>query len=127
MMLHGPGGEPRRIPLEGCVLHIAADSELPPILEMNSVLQIATDVRDELSAYDTSQQASLIHQAMRKFWEQTNGAGHNKDLEDLRRHLARILSLQRKCVGSIGASQLGRAFASQEMTCRVIEWTYATF
>ena len=95
-MLHGPGGEPRRIPLEGCVLHIAADSELPPILEMNSVLQIATDVRDELSAYDTSQQASRIHQAMTKFWEQTNGAGHNKDLEDLRRHLARILFFQRK-------------------------------
>ena len=120
LVFYGPTGELRRIFLPKCVLHIEADTEVSPLLEMNSGLQITNIVRDELDAYHPSQQAKAIHKKMREFWEQTNGTGLDKDLEDLRWHLGRILFLQRKRVGSIDASQLGLAFASQEMTCRAI-------
>ena len=120
LVFYGSAGELRRIFLPKCVLHIEADTEVSPLLEMNSGLQITNIVRDELDAYHTSWQAIVIHKKMREFWEQTNGTGLDKDLEDLRWHLGRILFLQRKRVGSTDASQLGLAFASQEMTCRGI-------
>ena len=78
-------------------------------------------MRDELDAYHPSQQAKVIHKKMREFWEQTDGTELDKDLEDLRWHLGRILFLQRKRVGSTDASQLGLAFAPQERTCRAIQ------
>ena len=121
LVFYGSAGELRRIFLPKCVLHIEADTEVSPLLEMNSGLQITNIVRDELDAYHPSQQAKVIHKKMREFWEQTNGTGFDKDLEDLRWHLGRILFLQRKRVGSTDASQLGLAFASQERTCRAIQ------
>ena len=121
LVFYGSAGELRRIFLPKCVLHIEADTEVSPLLEMNSGLQITNIVRDELDAYHPSQQAKVIHKKMREFWEQTNGTGLDKDLEDLRWHLGRILFLQRKRVGSTDASQLGLAFASQERTCRAIQ------
>ena len=121
LVFYGSAGELRRIFLPKCVLHIEADTEVSPFLEMSSGLQITNNVRDELGAYHTSRQAIVIHEKMREFWEQTNGTGLDKDLEDLRWHLGRILFLQRKRVGSTDASQLGLAFASQERTCRAIQ------
>ena len=121
VVIYGPAGEHQCIPLPDCVLHIEADTEVSPFLKMNSGLKITNNVRDELGAYHTSRQAIVIHEKMREFWEQTNGTGLDKDLEDLRWHLARILFLQRKRVGSTDASQLGLAFASQERTCRAIQ------
>ena len=121
LVFYGSAGELRRIFLPKCVLHIEADTEVSPLLEMNSGLQITNIVRDELDAYHPSRQAKVIHKKMREFWEQTNGTGLDKDLEDLRWHLGRILFLQRKRVGSTDASQLGLAFASQERTCRAIQ------
>ena len=121
LVFYGSAGELRRIFLPKCVLHIEADTEVSPLLEMNSGLQITNIVRDELDAYHPSQQAKVIHKKMREFWKQTNGTGLDKDLEDLRWHLGRILFLQRKRVGSTDASQLGLAFASQERTCRAIQ------
>jgi len=121
LVFYGSAGELRRIFLPKCVLHIEADTEVSPLLEMNSGLQITNTVRDELDAYHPSQQAKVIHKKMREFWEQTDGTELDKDLEDLRWHLGRILFLQRKRVGSTDASQLGLAFASQERTCRAIQ------
>ena len=121
LVFYGSAGELRRIFLPKCVLHIEADTEVSPLLEMNSGLQITNIVRDELDAYHTSRQAIVIHKKMREFWEQTDGTELDKDLEDLRWHLGRILFLQRKRVGSTDASQLGLAFASQERTCRAIQ------
>ena len=120
LVFYGPTGE-RRVFLPKCVLHIEADTEVSPLLEMNSGLQITNIVRDELDAYHPSQQAKVIHKKMREFWEQTDGTELDKDLEDLRWHVGRILFLRRKRVGSTDASQLGLAFASQEMTCRAIQ------
>ena len=120
LVFYGPTGE-RRVPLPECVLRIEAECEVLPLLPMNSGSQITNTVRDELDAYHPSQQAKVIHKKMREFWEQTNGTGLDKDLEDLRWHLGRILFLQRKRVGSTDASQLGLAFASQERTCRAIQ------
>ena len=120
LVFYGPTGE-RRVSLPKCVLRIEADTEVLPLLQMNSGLQITNIVRDELDAYHPSQQAKVIHKKMREFWEQTDGTELDKDLEDLRWHLGRILFLQRKRVGSTDASQLGLAFASQERTCRAIQ------
>ena len=120
-MFYGPTGEFRRVFLPNCVLHIQADTDVSPLLQMNSGLQITNTVRHELDAYHPSQQAKAIHKKMREFWEQTDGTELDKDLEDLRWHVGRILFLRRKRVGSTDASQLGLAFASQEMTCRAIQ------
>ena len=121
LVFYGPTGEFRRVFLPKCVLRIEADFEVLPLLPMNSGLQITNIVRDELDAYHPSQQAKAIHKKMREFWDQTDGTELDKDLEDLRWHLGRILFLQRKRVGSTDASQLGLAFASQERTCRAIQ------
>ena len=121
LVFYGPTGELRRVFLPKCVLHIKADTEVLPLLPMNSGLQITNTVWDELAAYHPSQQAKAIHKKMREFWEQTDGTELDKDLEDLRWHLGRILFLRRKRVGSTDASQLGLAFASQERTCRAIQ------
>ena len=123
LVFYEPTGE-QRVSLPECVLRIEAGEagfEVLPLLPMNSGLQITNIVRDELDAYHTSRQAIVIHKKMREFWEQTNGTGLDKDLEDMRWHLGRILFLQRKRVGSTDASQLGLAFASQERTCRAIQ------
>ena len=120
LVFYGPTGE-ERVSLPKCVLRIEAGFEVLPLLPMNSGLQITNIVRGELDAYHPSRQAKVIHKKMREFWEQTNGTGLDKDLEDLRWHLGRILFLQRKRVGSTDASQLGLAFASQERTCRAIQ------
>ena len=121
LVFYGSAGDLRRIFLPKCVLHIEADTEVSPLLEMNSGLQITNIVRDELDAYHPSRQAKVIHKKMREFWEQTDGTELDKDLEDLRWHVGRILFLRRKRVGSTDASQLGLAFASQERTCRAIQ------
>ena len=121
LVFYGSAGELRRIFLPKCVLHIKADTDVSPLLQMNSGLQITNTVRHELDAYHPSQQAKAIHKKMREFWEQTDGTELDKDLEDLRWHVGRILFLRRKRVGSTDASQLGLAFASQERTCRAIQ------
>ena len=123
LVFYEPTGE-QRVSLPECVLRIEAGEagfEVLPLLPMNSGLQITNIVRDELDAYHPSQQAKVIHKKMREFWEQTDGTELDKDLEDLRWHVGRILFLRRKRVGSTDASQLGLAFASQERTCRAIQ------
>ena len=68
--------------------------------------------RDELT-----NEANLVHNAMRQFWADTDDTGYD---EDLLSQLARLLFMKRKRVESADASQLGLAFASQEETWRAI-------
>ena len=70
------------------------------------------NLREELTS-----EANLIHKAMKQFWADTYGTGHD---EDLLSHLARILFMRRRRVESGDASQPGQACASQEETWRAI-------
>ena len=67
VVFYGPAGERQCIPLPDCNLYLVADTLVPPFLKMNSGLQIKNNVRDELGAYHTSQQAIVIHEKMREF------------------------------------------------------------
>jgi len=66
---------------------------------------------------EPTNEANLVHNAMRQLWEDTYDTGYD---EDLLSQLARLLFMKRKRVESADASQLGLAFASQEETCRTI-------
>ena len=66
---------------------------------------------------ELTSEANSIHNAMKQFWADTYGTGHD---EHLLSHLARILFMKRKRVESGDASQLGQACASQEETWRAI-------
>ena len=70
------------------------------------------NLREELTS-----EANLIHKAMKQFWADTYGTGHD---EDLLSHLARILFMRRRRVESGDASQPDQACASQEETWRAI-------
>ena len=70
------------------------------------------NLREELTS-----EVTCIHNAMKRFWADTDGAG---DDEDLLRHLARLLFKKRKRVESADACQLGHACASEEETWRAI-------